>query len=144
MPLFVQTEAADGAAGSLASRPTVVLGAHRQSDAGSTRKERHAHYHLVAFRHASCIHEGIHECKIDGHTRNTHSQWKYNHSNGQNHVLDDEWYLGVTQVTVNEAEAWCQACGAVYLEMRDPEDVAAVSLAIDLLVRAVFAQWPSA
>jgi hypothetical protein len=44
--------------------------------------------------------------------------------------------MGVIQVTVNEAETWCQARGAVYLEMRGPEDVAAVSLAIDLLVRA--------
>jgi hypothetical protein len=44
--------------------------------------------------------------------------------------------MGVTQITVNEAEAWCRARGAVYLEMRGPEDVAAVSLAVDLLVRA--------
>ena len=43
---------------------------------------------------------------------------------------------GVVQVTVDQAEAWCRARGAVYLEMRGPEDVGAVSLAIDLLVRA--------
>lgn len=50
------------------------------------------------------------------------------------------WYIScarnVPQVTAEQAEAWCNARGAVYLEMRDADDVAAVALAIDLLVRA--------
>ena len=74
MPLFVQTEAADGAAGSLASRPTVVLGAHRQLDAGSTRKARRAQYHLVASQYC------YHKCEFDGHTRITESELDCHHS----------------------------------------------------------------
>lgn len=40
------------------------------------------------------------------------------------------------QVTVEQVEAWCHARGAIYVEMRSPDEVAAVDLAIDLLVRA--------
>jgi hypothetical protein len=74
VPLFVQTEAADGAAGSLASRPTVVLGAHRQSDAGSTRKARRAQYYLVASQYC------YHKCEFEGHTSITHSELDCPHS----------------------------------------------------------------
>lgn len=40
------------------------------------------------------------------------------------------------QVSAKEAEAWCNAHGAVYVEMRSPEDIAALDAAIELLVRA--------
>lgn len=43
--------------------------------------------------------------------------------------------LEFAQVSREEAEAWCHARGASYAEMRSPDDIAALGVTIESLVR---------